>query len=211
MARQKLETHIRRDQIAEATLALVSESGLASLSVAAVARRVGFSPAALYRHFPGKDAIMDAVLERMGTRMSEIVTRAADGPGDEVAALRRLHDLHGALMRQNASLFPVLLSDAFQSATLERRQRVFALVSGYIDHVATLVRRGQRRGSIRRDVSARALGMLFMGTVQPPAMLRVLSGGTYDPRRTGQEAWRVFEEMLRGPAAPAGAAANRVR
>ena len=211
MPRQKLETHIRRDQIAEATLALVAESGLGGLSVAAVARRVGFSPAALYRHFPGKDAIMDAVLERMGTRMRAIVDRAGDGPGDEVDALRRLHALHGALMRQNASLFPVLLSNAFQSGTLERRQRVFALMDGYVGQVAALVRSGQRRGSIRGDVSARTLGMLFLGTVQPPAMLRVLSGGTYDPRRSGEEAWRVFEEMLRGPAAPRRAVKARAR
>jgi hypothetical protein len=65
-----------------------------------------------------------------------------------------------------------------------------------------LVRSGQKHGAIRRDTSARALATLFLGTVQPPAMLWVLSGGTYDPRRTGREAWRVFEEILRGPAAP---------
>ena len=212
MPRLKLDTHIRRDQIAEATLALVAESGLSRLSVAAVARRVGFSPAALYRHFPGKDAIMDAVLERMAAHMSAIVGQATTGAGDEVDALRRLHALHGTLMRQNQALFPVLLSDAFQSGSLDRRRRVFALVSGYIDRVAVLIRSGQKHGAIRRDTSARALATLFFGTVQPPAMLWVMSGGTYDPRRTGREAWRVFEEILRGsPARPRARGSDRER
>ena len=201
MPRQKLDTRIRRDQIAEATLALVSERGLSRLSVAAVARRVGFSPAALYRHFPGKDAIMDAVLERMGTRMGAIVEAAAAGEGDEVDALRRLHALHTDLVRQNQAVFPVLLSEAFQAGTADRRRRLFAVISGYVDRVAALIRRGQRRSVIRRDVPSRALAMLFLGTVQPPAMLWVMSGGTYDPLRTGRQAWRVFEEALRGPAA----------
>ena len=212
MPRLKLDTHIRRDQIAEATLALVAESGLGRLSVATVAKRVGLSTAALYRHYPGKDAIMEAVLERMGTRMRAIVEQAASGEGDEVDALRRLHALHTTLMHQNQALFPVLLSDAFQSGTLERRQRVFALVSGYIDRVAVLIRSGQRHGAIRRDTSARALATLFLGTVQPPAMLWVLSGGTYDPRRTGRETWRVFEEILRGsPVRPRARGTNRER
>jgi hypothetical protein len=140
------------------------------------------------------------------------VELASDGPGDEVDALRRLYTLHTRLMRQNQALFPVLLSDAFQSGTVERRRRLFGLVSGYIDRVAALIRCGQKHGAIRRDTPARALAMLFLGTVQPPAMLWVMSGGTYDPRRTGREAWRVFEEILRGsPARPCASGQSRER
>ena len=117
MARTKLGTTIRRDQIAEAALLLFAESGLREVSVAAVARRVGIAPSALYRHYPGKDEILDAVLERMRERMLGIVASAAEGPGDAVDALRRLHALHIALVLENRALFPLLVSDAFQSGS----------------------------------------------------------------------------------------------
>ncbi len=197
MARLKLGTRIRRDQIAEAALALVAERGLRELNVAAVARRVGLAPSALYRHYPGKEAVLDAVLERVHERLVGIVAHVASGPGDALAALRRLFDLHLALVGESRALFPVLVSDAFQSGSAERRRRVFAVVSGYMGRVAALARRGQREGAIRRDVAPRTVALMFLGIVQPPSMLSALSGGAFDPRRPGLAAWRLFEQTLR--------------
>jgi len=197
MPRLKLETRIRRDQIAEATLALVAEHGLREISVAAVARRVGIAPSALYRHFPGKDAVLDAVVDRVHERLQGIVARVADGPGDAVDALHRLLALHLRLVDENRALFPVLVSDAFHSGSPERRRRVFAVMTAYLGRVSALARRGQREGSIRRDVAARTIAVMFLGIVQPPAMLAVLSGGTFENHRASREAWRLFEQTLR--------------
>lgn len=62
MATEKLNTQVRKEQIAQAALELVAAGGLMKLSVAAVARRVGLVPSALYRHFKGKDEVLDAAL-----------------------------------------------------------------------------------------------------------------------------------------------------
>jgi AcrR family transcriptional regulator len=205
VARLKLESRIRRDQIAEATLALVVEHGLRHLSVAAVARRVGIAPSALYRHFPGKEAVLDAVLDRVHERMQGIVARAADGPGDALDALHRLMSLHLELVSANKALLPVLVGDAFHSGNPGRRRRVFAVLTGYLARVAALARSGQRAGAIRRDVSARTVALMFLGIVQPPAMLAVLSGGQFQNRRPSREAWRLFEQTMRCAPAPSRA------
>ena len=63
MAEAKLQTRIRREQIAEAALQLVASEGVKRLSIAAAARRVGLVPSGIYRHFKSKDAMLDAVLE----------------------------------------------------------------------------------------------------------------------------------------------------
>ena len=55
MSDQKLDTEIRKEQIAEAALGLLASQGLGRLSVAAVARRVGLVPSGVYRHFMNKD------------------------------------------------------------------------------------------------------------------------------------------------------------
>ncbi len=78
MSEEKLDTQIRREQIAEAALQLVASQGLRRLSVAAVARRVGLVPSGIYRHFRSKDEILSAVLERIEQRLLENV-RAAQG------------------------------------------------------------------------------------------------------------------------------------
>jgi len=211
MPRLKLETRIRRDQIAEATLAVVEEHGLAGLSVAEVARRVGITPSALYRHYPSMDAVLDAVLERVRERLHGIVAQAEGGTGDAVAALRRLLTLHLALIAGNQAFFPVLLNDAFQSGGLARRRRVFDVIAGYLARVAALIRGGQEAGTIRGDVDARTLAMLFLGIVQPIAMLRVLSGGRLEVQRPLREGWSLYEQILRGSAPRRTARATAAR
>ena len=79
MADAKLQTRIRREQIAEAALHLVAGEGVKRLSIAAVARRVGLVPSGIYRHFKSKDAMLDAVLELLDSKLQANVA-AALGP-----------------------------------------------------------------------------------------------------------------------------------
>src|SRR4030066_1931766 len=62
----RVETTVRRDQIARAALALIASRGTHALSVAAVARRVGLVPSAIYRHFRSKDEVLDAAIAHVG-------------------------------------------------------------------------------------------------------------------------------------------------
>lgn len=212
MPRTKLPTEIRRDQIAEAVLALVSEHGFGQLGVAEVAHRVGIAPSALYRHFPGKEAMLDTVIERMAARLHALVPLAEDGAADAIDALRRLIGLHLELIRGHRAFFAVLVNDAFHSGAPDRRARVHAVLTGYLQRVAAVVARGQREGTIRDDVPAARLAGLFFGLVQPGAMLWVLSGGASDIHRPAREAWPLFEQLVRAPrAAHAAGGAARAR
>lgn len=53
----------------EATLRVVARFGLAKLTLEDVAREAGASRATLYRHFPGKAALLDAVLAAETSRL----------------------------------------------------------------------------------------------------------------------------------------------
>ncbi len=70
MSEEKLDTQIRREQIAQAALELVASQGLKRLSMAAVARRVGLVPSGIYRHFHSKTEILHAVLDRIRQRLT---------------------------------------------------------------------------------------------------------------------------------------------
>ena len=56
---EKLDTEIRPEQLSQAALALIAAHGLEGLSIARVARRVGLVPSAIYRHYSGKDDLVD--------------------------------------------------------------------------------------------------------------------------------------------------------
>jgi AcrR family transcriptional regulator len=208
VSKERLHTGVRQDQLTDATLAVLAEHGLRGLSIAAVARRVGLTPSAIYRHFPSKDAMLDAVLDRMRERLHGAIAAARAETDDPVEALRRLLGRHMLLMRRNAALPRVVLSDDYHIGHPERRQRLLGVFSGYLDGVADIIRQGQRLGSIRVDVNARSLAILFLGLIQPAGVLWTLSDGHFDVTGQARAAWPVFEQAIR-PSAPSRARATR--
>jgi len=201
MPRQKLHTEVRRDQLTDATLAVVADHGLRGLSVAEVARRVGLTPSAIYRHFPSKDAMLDAVLDRMRERLHGAIAASRAESNDPVDVLRRLLVRHTQLIRRNRALPRIVLSDDYHIGHPERRQRLLGVFSGYLDGVAGIIHQGQRLGRIRRDVNARSLAILFLGLIQPAGVLWTLSDGRFDVTRQARAAWPVFEQAISAPGA----------
>jgi AcrR family transcriptional regulator len=96
-----------RERILDAAEALFTEQGLAGTAVRDIAREVQLTPASLYNHFAGKQAIYDAVLERgvvpLLNLMRELPSR------DHTA--RDIEDTISAIMAQLASRprFPRLI------------------------------------------------------------------------------------------------------
>ncbi|MFZ5787619.1 MAG: TetR/AcrR family transcriptional regulator [Acidobacteriota bacterium] len=59
----------RTDEIILTALQLAEDRGVSGVTTATLARRLGFTEAALYRYFPGKGAILAAVLQHVAERI----------------------------------------------------------------------------------------------------------------------------------------------
>jgi AcrR family transcriptional regulator len=71
-----------REEILDAATALITETGdAATLSLRAIARRVGVATTSLYLHFPDLDALVDEVKHRQFAAFAETLDSAADEAG----------------------------------------------------------------------------------------------------------------------------------
>jgi AcrR family transcriptional regulator len=106
-----------RRVLIDAALQLVGESGAERLSVREAARRAGVSPGAPFRHFPSRDALMQAVAEEAQRRFrAEIEAALAEAPADD--PLGRFRCLGLAYMRwamRNPTHFEIISSRRFFS------------------------------------------------------------------------------------------------
>lgn len=88
--RERLRDELRREVLSAARHQLAGQHGLSKLTMAAVAKEVGVTPPALYRHFENRQdviaqlcvLIVEEVLELLGAAVARQV------PGDTAAALR---------------------------------------------------------------------------------------------------------------------------
>jgi AcrR family transcriptional regulator len=81
--RRRLET---REEILQAAREIYAESGAVDFSLSEIARRLGFTPAALYRYFDSKDDLIKALAERAMAGLAEALARVSPAlPPDERA------------------------------------------------------------------------------------------------------------------------------
>jgi len=196
MAKIKQRTAVRRDQIAQAALALVAEHGPAELSMARIADRMGLATSAMYRHFPGKAEIIDAVIDLIGSRLDANLTAASRASENPLARLEFLLRRHVALVRENSGIPRLLFSGEVFCGSEGKRERLFRLINGYLARVAEIIREGQRAGNFRNDVDAPTLAVHFLGIVQPAVILGHLSDGRFDVARHAKRAWKLFVENV---------------
>ncbi|HEV7978642.1 TetR/AcrR family transcriptional regulator [Amycolatopsis sp.] len=76
-----------RAALVDAALALIAERGIEALSVAEVARRTEVSPAAPYRHFPTREALLQATAIRAAELLAAELREALDDKEDPGEAL----------------------------------------------------------------------------------------------------------------------------
>jgi AcrR family transcriptional regulator len=193
---ERLDTHVRQEQITRAALALIAAHGVGGLSVASVARRVGLVPSAIYRHFPSKDAVLDATIEHLGHRLLGNLRAAAEEREDPVERIHAAFTRHVRLLRENQAIPRIIFSDEVYSEHPERKARVRGIMTRYLQGLTTMVHEGQRAGRIDRKLDPRTAAVLFLGLFQPAAILLHVTEGRFDLPRHAARAWEFYRRGI---------------
>jgi AcrR family transcriptional regulator len=196
MSDEKLGTEIRKEQIAEAALKLVSAHGLNRLSVAAVARHVGLVPSGIYRHFRSKNDILAAVLDLIERRMNDNVREAMAESDDPLDQLRGVLVRHVRFIREGRAVPRIVFADETFTGHPQRKQRVHDILRAYLGHISRMIREGQRRGQIRREVNPDTTALLLLGIVIPAGILWHVSDGGFDVTRHAKRAWQILRKSI---------------
>ena len=199
MAEEKLDTQIRREQIATAALNLVASSGLRAMSIAALARRVGLVPSGIYRHFKNKDEILAAVFELVEQRLQANVRAAREENTDPVKCLQGVLMRHIRFIREGRAIPRIIFSDDVHAGDPRNRQRIYQVFTRYIGQVGEIVREGQSQGRIRPDLDAQTVALMLFGIVVPAGLLWHLTEGGFDVTRHAQRAWRMLRTAITVP------------
>ncbi len=80
---------------AQAALDLVAEQGISAVAVEPLARRLGVTKGSFYWHFPSRDALLQAALERWENDEQETVFGSLEGLPDPRERLRSLFRVAG--------------------------------------------------------------------------------------------------------------------
>lgn len=193
----RLGKGVRREQIAQAALALIASKGLNGLNMVSLARQVGLGVSSLYRHFESKDQVLDSVLDLLRERLLRNIQIAVQEATNPLGQLRSLLALHMRLILEYQAIPRLFFSGDLYAGQPERKARLYGIVKAYLGKVAEIIRQGQKDGSVRLDLDPDAVSVMFLGLIQPTAILWHLSEGEFNVGKQIEKAWPLFHEAIR--------------
>src|SRR5690606_19959233 len=114
--------------ILEALAHMLEVSPGSRITTAALAKQVGVSEAALYRHFPSKSKMLEGLIEFIeDTLFSRVTLIAADKGLTAVGKCEKILQLLLAFAERNPGITRILTGDALAGETERLRRRVAQL------------------------------------------------------------------------------------
>lgn len=97
----------RREQLLDAAARLFAERGYHDVGIDDIGAAVGISGPGIYRHFAGKQALLEELVDRGMTRILDVARSIPAGHPEPLSALEALVDLHVGFAVAERSLIAV--------------------------------------------------------------------------------------------------------
>lgn len=185
----------RRAVTVEAVIELSASQNPTEITTAAIAKHMHLTQGALFRHFPSKDAIWQAVMEWVAERLLARVDRAAEGIDSPLAALRAMFMGHVEFVAEHPGVPRMMFGELQRAESTAAKRMVQTLIHRYGERLHRLIEAGKARGELAADLDSDAAALLFIGMIQGLVMQSLLAG---DVVRMRGDAPRIFAIYRRG-------------
>jgi len=185
----------RREITVEAVVELAGRQNPSEITTYAIAAHMGLSQGALFRHFPTKEAIWQAVMEWVSDRLLAQVDAIIRSTPNPLEALEAMFMNHVEFAVNHPGVPRILFGELQKADTTPAKQAARLMLRRYSERIGTCLEKGKAQGLIAPATDTTAAITLFIGTIQGLIMQSMLSG---ELPRMGDNAPGVFAIYLRG-------------
>lgn len=184
----------RRTQILEALAQMLEQSPGERITTAGLAKQVGVSEAALYRHFPSKSKMFEGLIEFIEDAVFSRVNLILE---EEPSASSRCEKILGLLLafaERNPGITRILTGDALAGETERLRIRVAQFYDRLETQLKQILREAEMREGIRPTVPINAAANLLLATAEGRISQFVRSEFKRRPTENWEDQWPLLME-----------------
>jgi AcrR family transcriptional regulator len=176
----------RQKEIIEVSLQLMDESGIQSLTIKNLAKRIGFAESAVYRHYENKIQILLAILEHFQENTEYFFTSQVSASENALLSIEKIFSNHFNKFAASPSLVSVIFSEEVFRNELALKEKVKEIIGKTTASLSLIVVEGQKRGEIREDIDAHSLTTIILGSLRMFVKQWHMSGNAFDLISRGQ-------------------------
>ncbi len=191
----KKSTRIRKEEIVQAAIQVIGAQGVNSLTIAAIAGRAGMSEANIYRHFGGKQEILSALADFIGTEVMGKAAAIAGGSGPPLEKLRTIFFSHVSLIAELPGIPRFIFSDEVHLGDRDLSRIIAQRMAGYVETISGIISAGIAEGEIKASLAPRETALTMLGMIQFTALRWTVAGTSFDIREEAGKLWDNFMHL----------------
>jgi AcrR family transcriptional regulator len=177
-----------------AVLQLLAKGGVAAASTPAIARRVGVTQSALFKHFRNKESLWRAVLDALAIEVGARFQAASQESGSHADRMFAIIKAYLKVVKDVPAIPALMFADPRQmdGAGKYVRQEITARFGWFHDALCGQIEAGMRTREFRPDIDPKAAASLAAGIAQSLILRWRVSGGAIDMLGEAHRAYPLF-------------------
>jgi TetR/AcrR family transcriptional regulator len=182
----------RQQQIINAARKLIFKYGSGHLTIRNIAKEVGISEAAIYRHFPSKKSIMSLMADHIADNLLGDINKAKITANSKLETLDLTMRNHFSAIEQRRGLSFQVIAEIITQGDRQLNKKVADNIEKYINALQELLSQGVIAGEIRGDVDLHAAAQLLFGMILGLGNIWTLNNRNFNLDERYEELWKLF-------------------
>jgi TetR/AcrR family transcriptional regulator len=192
MSQEKAQKPSRRQQILEALAQELEKSPGERITTAGLARAVGVSEAALYRHFPSKAKMFEGLIEFLEETVFGLINRILNDEKRAVVRCEKILTVMLGFAARNPGISRILMGEVLTGETERLRQRIGQIFDRIETQLKQVLREGELAGELRDGANISAIANLMLAMVEGRINQYVRSSFKRSPMTDWEVQWPLL-------------------
>ncbi len=193
---KRQSTSLRRKQIIDALRKLIIEYGSENVTVRRIAKEIGVSQGAIYRHFKSKRQILDFLVDYIEENLIGDIEKS-DSHARTLEVLENILKSHISAIEQKKGVSFLIVAEIVSLGDKRLNKKIYEVLSNYIDHIEDVLLRGVKSGEINPEIDLEMAATVFLGIIQGLVTLWALSNYNFTLEEKYFGLWDFFRKSVR--------------
>jgi len=196
MAQGRKNTTVRKQQILDAARKLIMRSGSEHVTIKNMAKEVGISDSAIYRHFKSKTEILSFLADSVVDGLIQDIEMARRVSFTSMNIIDEILRTHLSKIKQKRGLSFLVLAEIISFGDESLNKKVSDNIHSYVDRLRVVLSDGVRAGVVRQDIDLEAAALLLFGMIQGLVNIWALNAYKFDLVKRYSDLWAVCKKSL---------------